>query len=147
MRKAIEIFEKEYKDYLRTLEIGNSWYTPRPSVYDWNKIIEEFGNAVVVTDVGSYQGDYLVLYDNEGTYGYAQISYGSCSGCDSLQCCTTWEAVDETIEEEYNRITWFDTKEEAIGFFTSREWELVCTFRGEERQGFVSEAIAYLTAD
>lgn len=90
--------------------------------YDYDPIIDNFGNVVEKIDIGGYQGDTLVFYDNHGCYGFLSFGWGSCSGCDALQACSTLDDVQELMDDLYNSIKWFDTIEEAREYFSKHDW-------------------------
>lgn len=51
---------------------------------------------------GSYQGDYIVVLENEDKFEFYKGNYGSCSGCDWLEAEKDWrteEISDEKIKE------------------------------------------------
>lgn len=129
--KAIDLFPDAKDD---------DWFC----VYDWDVVINAFGEPVVLYEAGSYQGSYYIIYKKDGAYGYAQFAYGSCSGCDALQCCSSYEAVDETIEDSYASIVWFDNPEELVVFLFNRDWGFVTPDDIDELKNFIVEAMFYL---
>jgi len=54
-------------------------------------------DLVVFQQYGSYQGEYLVVLNDKGTYKFYIGHYGSCSGCDWLEAERDWD----TSEVEY----------------------------------------------
>ena len=100
MRTAIEIYGKPFS------EIAN--YQP---------MLEEFGKILIQVDVKDYQGDSFVLYQNGQRFGYLCFGWGSCSGCDALQACESFEEVQELMDKLYNSIRWFDSIKELKQFF------------------------------
>lgn len=87
---------------------------PHNSMHDWydyTPIVESFGDIVIMEYMGSYQGDAVVLLKREGLWGFLIFGYGSCSGCDALQGCSTWEDVNDLIESMWLSIVWGTPKE------------------------------------
>ena len=116
---------------------GEPWpgYTP---------ILNSFGDIICrvdIPDIGGYHGDTQVLLRNDGKYGYLMFGWGSCSGCDALLHCESYEEVDELIESTYGQIRWFDDEEEALRFFREHEWNHDHAYSPR----FVRFCIGYLT--
>ena len=63
---------------------------------------------ILIQEFGSYQGDYLYIFRaEEGRYyGFLNFSYGSCSACDSLLGCTSYEDLDTLRVSLINNIEW-----------------------------------------
>ena len=91
---------------------------------DYKPIYESFGEIIRKDDIGDYQGDTQVLLYDEGKkqYGYICFGWGSCSMCDRLQGCESYEEIDNLINDLYASIRWFDDDNEALRFFTTHEW-------------------------
>ena len=92
---------------VRTLYTDDGWGV----WYDYNPMIEAFGNvAIKISDKG-WQGDSRILYDNDGTLGYLIFGWGSCSGCDALQACEDLDDVQNLCDILQSRVKWFESKE------------------------------------
>ena len=109
----------------------------------YQPILNEFGNILVQVDDDDYQGDSRILYENNGQYGYLQFGWGSCSGCDSLQGCNSVLELDELIESLCMAIKWFDSKQDAIEFFETHDWEGGYDHK-EKLKEFVEKVIKFL---
>ena len=111
VKKASEL----YPDY------DVHWIGP----YDYSPIYKSFGEVVRKDDIGDYQGDtQVLLFDKErNQYGYLMFGWGSCSMCDRLQGCQSYDDIDELIGELYASVRWFDDCDEAYTFFTTHEWK------------------------
>lgn len=81
--------------------------------YEYMPIVRLFGTPLVVVSDADYQGDMRVLLRSDSAYGFVVIGFGSCSGCDALQACTTFEDVDRLIDQIELDIHWFNTLAEA----------------------------------
>lgn len=131
MSKAKELYaDCEYDDYF----LSTSSYQP---------ILESFGNIVIQVDDNDYQGDSRVLFKNEDKYGYLQFGWGSCSGCDALQACDSFDEVDKLIEELRDSIKWF-TKTECIEFFENHDWEGDYSWLEDGQKEFINKVKDYL---
>lgn len=105
----------------------------------YEPIIEYIGSPTYIYKEDDYQGDTLVFYLLDEPEMYAKFlafSWGSCSGCDALQGCDSYNDLGELIERLVESVRIFKTKEEAIAFFSDNEindhykyesyWETVC---------------------
>lgn len=106
------------------------WY----SVVNYGAIVESWGKKVLAFETtGAYQGDHWALLKNSyGQFGFLNLGYGSCSGCDYLEgifdfnrelvgddrCLTeAGEAkLAEVSRSYYEAVRWFDTAEELISW-------------------------------
>lgn len=95
MKKAKEIYESD-----------------RYFWYDYQPMLDEFGEILIQVDEEGYSGDSFLIYKNDNKYGFLTFGWGSCSGCDALQACTTIDEVQELMDRLYNYITWFDSLQE-----------------------------------
>lgn len=82
-------WELEYDDIVRTVleAVNGKWWPNRMDI-----------EGIHLIDDGDYQGTlvYVIPEDSyqPSDYWYVRIAYGSCSGCDTLQCimcCFDWE--------------------------------------------------------
>ena len=114
-------------------------------VGNYEPITEEIGNTVIVVEDSDYQGDTRILYDNkDGKIGYLQFGWGSCSGCDALQGCDTWDEVQELADYLEQSVDWFDSKEEALQYFEDHDWEGDYSWHQDEQIEFIFKATEYL---
>jgi hypothetical protein len=100
--------------------------TPRPewvSKYgpSYDDIVASWGYTIKSFDtIGSYQGDHLVLLQDNERWGFIVIGYGSCSGCDTLQAIAPWDddgdftEVVKFAEELKTGIEWFPSRAELL---------------------------------
>jgi hypothetical protein len=113
------------------------------SPYDYEPIITSFGNALIVVDDNDYQGDSRILYEQDGKYGYLILGWGSCSGCDALQACDSYEDIESLINELRNEIKWFDSLGELKAYVSSKDWELEYSWHADETKDFVAKVLLY----
>ena len=123
---------------------GASRWFEAPS--DYAPILSSFGKIVIQCDEKEYQGDSWVLYNVNDKIGFLNFGWGSCSGCDALLCCSSYEELDTLIEQLRNNIKWFESKGAALDWFKTHEWKGdYCCYIDELKQ-FLREAIDYLSA-
>ncbi len=121
---------------------NNNYLSYSPSSY--NRILNEFGEILIQVDDDSYQGDSRLLYEKDGKLGYLQFGWGSCSGCDALQACNTYEDIDELIKDLNNSIRWFDNEQACLYFFENHDWKLDYSYSKKEQKEFIDNVIKYL---
>lgn len=109
MKKAIEIYDG-------SLEGGMLWD-------DFQLMLNEFGEILLQVDDKNYQGDSRLLYKNGNRIGYLCVGWGSCFGCDALLWCEDIKQAQELMDELYESIKWFDSKELALKFFNEHNWD------------------------
>lgn len=114
------------------------------SPYDYTPIVEHFGAPVVRVDDNDYQGDSRVLYRDGNRYGYLQFGWGSCSGCDALQACGSYEDLDTLIENLRESVRWWESSEEAIAWLTKHDWNADYSWHADEQKKFVRESLTLL---
>ncbi len=119
------------------------------NIEGYNRIVSCFGEIKLASHDEDYQGDSrYVIYDPETKkYGWLQIGWGSCSGCDAFYGCRSYEDMDALIAELYEDIVWFDTVKDAIDFFISHNWEGDYSYHEEKQREFVKQAILYFTKE
>jgi len=110
----------------------------------YQPIIDSMGEVVIQQDDNDYQGDTRVIYKDGNQIGWLQFGWGSCSGCDALQACNSYEEVNDLINGLTNQIRWFDSQAEALKFFLEHDWEGDYSWHAEEQKKFVSDCVAYL---
>ena len=94
-------------------------------VSDYDPIIQSFGDVLVQVDDNDYSGDTRALLRKDGRYGFLNFGWRSCSGCDGLQACSSYEDVEDLITSLKGDIKWFDTLAQAQAYIAN----------DEERQG------------
>lgn len=79
---------------------GGEGHRDDTSFHNYQPIIESFGPILVQVDQNDYQGDSYVVYGNswDAPIRYLVFGWGSCSGCDALQGCNSYEEVDRLID-------------------------------------------------
>ena len=93
------------------MKTAKELYKDKVCWYDYQPILEEFGEILVQVDEDNYQGDSYLLYKKDNQYGFLVFGWGSCSGCDALQACSSIDEVQELMNQLYSDIKWFDSLE------------------------------------
>ena len=111
----------------------------------YDDILNEFGHVVFqVDDDDDYEGDSRVLLEREGPYyGVLIFGFGSCSGCDALLACCTYEDLDELIAHFERDIHWFGSKEELLDWTKNRDWGLQWSWHARETKEFINKIIEF----
>lgn len=121
MKKADEIYD-------------NSW-----GWWDYQPMLDEFGNIILQKDEQNYQGDSFLIYEKDGKYGYLTFGWGSCSGCDALQGCNSISEVQELMDILYSSIEWFDSLDALKEYFEETDWTLQYQYNIREFKEFLIE--------
>jgi len=107
---------------------------------DYRPLLESFGYEILIQiDDHDYQGDSRLLYFDEGRYGILVFGWGSCSGCDSLQACSSYEDIDELRDRLFHEIKWFDNASDCLEYFEKHDWEGDFSWHDEEMKVFLED--------
>lgn len=91
-----------------------------------------------------YQGDTDLLLVVPGSrFGYLGYGWGSCSGCDSYEACTTPADFAGLRDELTGKIHWEQTPLAMALWLTRRDWQL--QYGGDRSRQFVDRAVAILS--
>lgn len=115
---------------------------------NYQPILESFGSIAIQVCDDHFSGDSRVLYNVDGRIGHLIFGWGSCSGCDALQACSSYEDIDEVIDHLRSSIRWFDSREEALEFFMKHDWKGDYSWSWDEDKlrDYVTKCIKYLEA-
>lgn len=115
---------------------------------DYDPMVKSFGHEVLLSNMdGDYQGDSRYLLRRaDGTYGVLVISWGSCSGCDALQACGSYEDIDALRTGILRDIRWTGDAAATLAYITSEDRQLSSGWYHEraEAVAFVRDASAIL---
>lgn len=132
--RARRLYGDDYKD-----SDGTYFYGPS----DYNPIIQSLGEVLVQVDDSDYQGDTRVLLRKDGRYGFLNFGWGSCSGCDGLQACSSFREIEELIRGLESDVKWFDTLAEVQAYILDDEARKASYFWHEEEWArFKNEVVA-----
>ena len=119
------------------MSIARALYDTCSFESDYGPIINHFGEVLLRGDVGDYQGSSFIVYDD---YSLLEFGWGSCSGCDALQSCDTFEEIDELIDSLEGDILRFSSKEIFIKYINNRDWEGEWAYGEEGFEEFLEKA-------
>lgn len=108
-----KLYSEEYQFWKETGVLDLKDYTP---------IINNLGNVLFILSDEDYSGDTFVLYYICETWGYLEFGWGSCSACDALQGCSTWEEVEELYSQLQNKILRFYKTKDILNYFMNHDW-------------------------
>lgn len=140
---GIKLAEQLYPNCNVTEEWGDWFESPS----NYTPIINHFGKVIIRVDDKDYSGDTRVFYRFEGGYGYLMVGWGSCSGCDALQACKTYEEVDSLIYQLQQGIRRFGSAQEALAFFETHDWEGDWTYHTENQEQFIKQVKEFLNEE
>lgn len=110
---------------------------------DYNGVVSCFGTVVMELHDHDYQGDERYLLEKNGKYGYTIIGFGSCSGCDWLQGCSTKEEKIDLILEIERDIKWFESLDDIKKYFKGKDWELEYSWHQKETKEFINKVLNF----
>lgn len=108
-------------------------------------LIESCGVTIhVQQDMGSYQGDSLAIVGEDGRIGWINWGWGSCSGCDALEACDSFDDLIALRESLYDSIRWFDSPAEMLAYWNGKDWATEWFSYEQDSEGFVDKGRAFL---
>lgn len=110
---------------------------------DYDPIINSLGDVVLRKDIGSYQGDIYAVIRKDGLLGYLAIGWGSCSGCDALQACSSHDDVARLISKIASDVRWCSASE-LLHYLTTHDWEGDYIYHDEEFMSWKDEVVEWL---
>ncbi len=131
--------KKNFKPIKEIYPVSDSEYSS--GWYDYEPLLQSFGyNILLKVDDHNYQGDSRLLFQNDSKYGILIFGRGSCSGCDALQTCSSYNDLENLRESLWRSIQWFDSPEECLNYFENHDWEGDYSWHCSEMGKFISEA-------
>ena len=89
--------------------------------YSYETLINSITDKVdwkVVSGFTDYQGDFFFFGEDKlGKVYFVNSGYGSCSGCDALKACDTYEELLSLRERLKTKIRQFDSLDEFVEWF------------------------------
>lgn len=78
---------------------------------DYSEIVYEFGYPIKISiNEDDYQGDSWYILKDGTRYGYLEFGWGSCSGCDALKACKSFDDLQKLADELERSIVWYESK-------------------------------------
>ena len=113
------------------------------SEYNYDPIINSFGEVVLRKTIGEYQGDTYAIVKKGDLLGYLAIGWGSCSGCDALQACSSHDDVARLIGHIASNVRW-GSAADLLHYFTTHDWEGDYIYHDEEFKEWKDEVVKWL---
>jgi len=123
---------------------------PYSEKYNYDAIMEYFagvvgGEVVLQVDDNDYQGDSRVLFrSKDGFFGLLFFGWGSCSGCDWLQGCSSWKELQELFNSMWKDIVWYENAQGCLDYINQKDWDLDSAFHRSETKEFLDKAVEEL---
>ena len=93
-----------------------------PGIYD--PLLESFGYEFLVKqDEYGHNGDSFVLFGDGDKRGILIFGWGSCSGCDALLGCESYDEIEQLRNKLHNEIRWFQTAKHCLEYYEKHDWE------------------------
>ena len=110
---------------------------------DYQAIIEAMGEVLIQVDDSDYQGDTRVLLKGDRGYGFLIFGWGSCTGCDALQGCSSWDEVQDLADDLESDVKWFDSLDALKAWWTMKDHALEWYGSQKETKDFEQKLMAY----
>lgn len=110
---------------------------------DYRPLLESFGEILLQVDDKYYQGDSRVIFKRGNEYGLLIFGWGSCSGCDALQACASYEELETLRQELAEDIRW-GSAEELLVYINEHDWQGDYSWSAPETHEFISKATKLL---
>jgi len=115
-------------------------------VDDYQPLLKSLGEIILQVDDKDYQGDSRILLQKGSEIGLLIFGWGSCSGCDALQACDSYEEVETLRAGLVQEIKWLDQKA-MLEYMENKDWGLDHAWHDDETKQFVEQAITMLKGD
>ena len=113
---------------------------------DYTPMLESIGFEIILqVDDEDCEGDSRLIFRDGERYGILIFGWGSCSGCDSLQSCTTMKEVAELRDSLFYDIKWFSSKKECLVYFENHDWEGDFSWFNDKTRLFIKDGKAILS--
>jgi hypothetical protein len=90
---------------------------------DYAALVASMGVEILAQeDEDGWQGDSLLILRRGDRWGYLAFGWGSCSGCDALQGCSSVAEVEELRRDLARSIVWHDSAADLLAFLDGRDW-------------------------
>ena len=150
MRDVREVY-MEMDDWLKREELKHEAHQGQEEDYyyfhvgSYEPLLASFGHTILLqVDDSDYQGDSRILFLNDkNEYGLLIFGWGSCSGCDALQACSSWKEVTELRDGMADATLWLP-KKEMLSYLRTHDWDGDWTGHDENTKKFVAKAIKML---
>lgn len=92
-------------------------FTETPERYGqlptYDELVRAFGYEVLVNEEsGIHSGDSWYFLKDGNRYGFLEFGWGSCSGCDALEACYSFSALQSLADSLEGSIVWRESKHE-----------------------------------
>lgn len=79
----------------------------RSGDYEYQELVETFADKILIwQEEKDYSGSTWALLKRGDQYGYIPISWGSCSGCDALRGCNSYQEIVDLRDQLQNETSW-----------------------------------------
>lgn len=137
---------------LRTLYKVSDDDPTQPSVLDapdYEELIASMEYEVLWSqDFGRWQGDSIYILKDSDKYGMLVFGWGSCTVCDALEGCDTYEDFEALRNEFNDSIKWHDTMQSLIDSLMVKDPDRVYEwwYFDDEATAAIREAVVQLQA-
>ena len=117
-----------------------SFYGPS----NYNPLLRSLEYSIILQiDDAGYSGDSRVIFRNGDQFGTLIFGWGSCTGCDALKKCKSYEEIEFLRSKLLKNIKW-GRVQELLSYIENKDWELEYSWDSDETKVFVEQAITLL---
>lgn len=113
------------------------------SAWSYESLAALIGEVVASEDTGDYQGTTYFLLRRGPLWGFLAQDYGSCSGCDWLEDCDSYDDYAELFADMKKSVTWFDDTAE-LAAHIRRDEAPQHSWYGDQYKRMVDALVAHL---
>ena len=125
------MFEEMPKNFTPIKEVYPGWDEENQFEFAWDvqdttydPLLKSMGFEIILQeDEDDYQGDSVVLFGHGEYRGILIFGWGSCSGCDALKGCFSYQDIEELRENLCSGTRWFKTSRECLEYLENNDWE------------------------
>lgn len=112
---------KEFPQCQQSYEDCSGNYFCHPN---YEALVSRMGEILISSHDDDYQGDsYYILRNQDGTrVGFLEFGWGSCSGCDWLESCDSYEDLQALFDSLESKIYWFDSVTDFKTWESTHDW-------------------------
>lgn len=124
--------------------LAGTFFGPR----DYGPLLESLGYDILLqVDDDDYQGDSRLILRDGARHGLLIFGWGSCTGCDALQACESYQDIDDLRAKIDGEILWHDGRVALRDFIMHRDWDVQYSYHATETKDFVARALALLAGE
>ncbi len=112
--------------------------------FEYDYVDDNLGTELVHVRDNDYQGETRILLRDGNRYAIRIYSWGSCSGCDFMQACETYEEFLDYANNAYDSLEWIGKDDMMVRLNDLLAEERANSYKNDEDILFYEKAISVL---